>query len=385
MSKMHDQTFVDPTEPAEQEKPTGVARRQFLAGSAAAAAATALAPAAFAQSQNREYGPGAPPIHYVDPDIIVIDDRFKRYKIGNTTIQRLWTGALWAEGPAWCGSTRSLVFSDIPNNRALRFCEEDGHVSENFRLPSNNSNGNTFDFEGRQIACEHFTRRVVRYEHDGTVTVLCDSYDGKSLNAPNDAVVRQEDGSIWFTDPGYGSLGRYEGTTATTGSKQPYQKERTYRIDAQTGKVEAVADDAFKPNGVCFSPDYKTLYVLDTGITHYPDAKNIIWAYDVDGNALKNPRTFADMAWNGKSGFADGADVDSDGNVWAGVGWVGQGWDGIHVFAPDDGALIGVILLPEICANCVFGGMKRNRLFMAASQSLYAVYVNTQGAHFAGA
>jgi gluconolactonase len=148
--------------------------------------------------------------------------------------------------------------------------------------------------------------------------------------------------------------------------------------------MAAVADEPYKPNGICFSPDYKTLYVLDTGITHYPDAKNIIWAYDVDGMTLKNPRTFADMEWQGKSGFADGADVDADGNVWAGVGWVGQGWDGVHVFAPDDGALIGVILLPEICANCVFGGEKHNRLFMTASQSTYAVYVNTHGAHASG-
>jgi gluconolactonase len=387
MTSKHDQEFVEPAETAENETPSGLGRRQFLSASAGLAAATAMAPAAFGQTQNRQFGPGAPPIHYVDADIIVVDDRFKKYRIGNTTIQRLHSGtSLWAEGPAWNGPTRSLVWSDIPNNRQLRYCAEDDHVSENFRIPSNNSNGNTFDFQGRQISCEHLTRRVVRYEFDGSATVLADSYNGKTLNAPNDVVVRQEDDSIWFTDPGYGALGLYEGTdaTAATGSKQPYQKEAVYVIDAKTGKLSQVADQPLKPNGICFSPDYKTLYVLDTGITHYPNAKNIIWAYDVDGMTLKNARTFADMEWKGKSGFADGADVDADGNVWAGVGWVGQGWDGIHVFEPKEGALIGVILLPEICANCVFGGEKHNRLFMASSQSMYAVYVNTHGAHASG-
>ena len=307
MSKMHDQTFIDPAQAGEPEKPSGVGRRQFLTASAVAAAATAMAPAAFAQSQNREYGPGAPPIHYVDPDIIVVDDRFKKYRIGNTTIQRLATGCLWAEGPAWNGPAPQLVWSDLPNNRQMRYCEEDNHVSENFRVGANNSNGNTFDFQGREVTCEHLTRRVVRSELDGSMTVLANSYGGKSFNAPNDVVVRQEDDSIWFTDPGYGALGLYEGTDANNGSKQPYQKEAVYVIDAKTGSVSKVADEPFKPNGICFSPDYKT--ALCPRHRHHPlsDAKNIIWAYDVDGMKLKNPRTFADMAWKGKSGFADGA------------------------------------------------------------------------------
>jgi gluconolactonase len=256
-------------------------------------------------------------------------------------------------------------------------------VSRRFRSPSGNSNCNTFDFQGRQIACEHGNRRVVRYGHETTVTVLADSYDGKPLNAPNDAAVHPDDDAIWFTDPGYGSLMDYEGhrVSESAGSPQPFQKESIYRIDAQTGAIERVADEPFKPNGLCFSPDYKTLYVADTGPSHYPDAKAIIWAFDiVDGTKLANPRTFADMTLDGKAGFADGIRADEGGNIWAAAGWVGDGYDGVHIFAPN-GDRIGQIRLPEICANVCFGGSERNRLFMTASQSLYAVYVETRGAH----
>ena len=334
-----------------------------------------MAPTAFA----RNFGQDAEPQRYPDPDIVVLDKRFK-YKIGNTPIQRLYRGTLWAEGPAWSGVGRYLLWSDIPNNEQLRWLEEDGYVARRFRFPTGNSNGNTFDFQGRQIACEHGTHRVVRYELDGNITVLAENFNGKPLNAPNDVVVYPNDGSIWFTDPGYGSLMNYEGHRANTASVQPFQKEAVYRIDAQTGKIEIVADQPYKPNGICFSNDYKRLYIADTGGSHYPEAKNIIWVYDFDGRSLKNPRTFTNMDLNGKSGFSDGIRCDEDGNIWSSAGWVGDGYDGVHVFAPN-GDRIGQIRLPEICSNVCFGGTKRNRLFMTGSQSLYAVFVETRGAH----
>ena len=363
---------IDPDQLQEERLET---RRSFLQTATAVAALTAMSPTAF----SRNFGPDAEPVRYPEPDVVPLDPRFK-YKLGNTPIQRLYKGTLWAEGPAWNGVGRYLLWSDIPNNEQLRWLEEDGHVSRQFRYPSGNSNGNTFDFQGRQIACEHGNQRVVRYEYDGSITVLADQANGKELNAPNDAVVHPEDGAIWFTDPGYGGLMNYEGNRFNTGSPQPFQKEAVYRIDAQSGEVAKVADEPFKPNGLCFSPDYKILYVADTGASHYSDAKNIIWAYDVDGTTLKNARQFADMTLDGKAGFADGIRCDEDGNVWSSAGWVGDGYDGVHIFAPD-GARIGQIKLPEICSNVCFGGTKRNRLFMTGSQSLYAVYVETKGAH----
>jgi len=334
-----------------------------------------MAPAAFA----RNFGPDGEPVRYPEPDVVELDKRFK-YKLGNTPILRLYRGTLWAEGPAWNGVGRYLLWSDIPNNEQLRWLEEDGHVARRFRYPAGNSNGNTFDYSGRQIACEHGPRRIVRYEYDGSVTVLADSYGGKPLNAPNDAVVHRNDNSIWFTDPGYGGLMNYEGRRMKTGSVQPHQKEAIYRIDPQSGKVEKVAEEPFKPNGLCFSPDLKKLYVADTGVSHYPAAKNIVWQYDVDGARLRNPRKYCDMEMNGKAGFADGIRADEDGNIWVGAGWVGDGYDGVHIFAPD-GARIGLIRMPEIISNVCFGGSMRNRLFMTGSQSLYAVYVETVGAH----
>ena len=340
-----------------------------------------VAPPSTVTAPPRDFGPdGAPTTYFWDPDVIAVDPSFNGLAQPNSAIQKLWTGALWAEGPAWNGVGRYLLWSDIPNNEQLRWIEEDGHVSRRFRSPSGNSNGNTFDFQGRQIACEHGNRRVARYEYDGSITVLADSFDGKSLNAPNDAVVHPEDGSIWFTDPGYGGLMDYEGNRADTGSVQPYQKEAVYRIDGQSGELKKVADEPFKPNGLCFSPDYKRLYVADTGASHYPDAKKIIWGYDVDGSKLHKAQTFADMDLDGKAGFADGIRADEDGNIWASAGWVGDGYDGVHIFAPN-GDRIGQIRLPEICSNVCFGGTKRNRLFMTGSQSLYAVFVETRGAH----
>lgn len=349
-------------------------RRSFLA---AVGAAAGTAAAGLAGAQARDYGPHAPPVRYPDPDIVSLDKRFDKYKLGNTPIQRLYHSdtMLWAEGPAWSGVGRYLLWSDIPNNVQMRWLEEDGHVST-FRNPAGNSNGNTFDFEGRQIACEHGNRRVLRYEHNGTTTVLAHEWQGKPLNAPNDAVVHPDDGAVWFTDPGYGSLMDYEG------NKGPlHHKEAIYRIDVKTGKMDKVADDIFKPNGLCFSPDYKKLYVADTGASHYGDAPRNIKVWDVvSGTKLANGRQFASMELKGKAGFADGIRADVDGNVWASAGWVGDGYDGVQVFAPD-GTRIGQILLPEICSNVCFGGTKRNRLFMTGSTSLYAVYVETKGAH----
>ena len=352
-------------------------RRSFLT-------AAAVATAGVAAAVERDWT-GKIPTRYPDPDIIMLDKRFKA-KLGNTPIQRLYhnPNMLWAEGCAWNGVGRYLLWSDIPNNVQLRWLEEDGHVST-FRNPVNNTNGNTFDYQGRELSCEHLTRRVVRYEHSGAVTVLADKFEGKPFNAPNDIVVHPT-GDIWFTDPGYGALMNYEGERVKSTSVQPNQKEAIYVIDGKTGAISKASDEAFKPNGLCFSPDYKKLYVADTGASHYDNAPKNIWVFDVDGKKLKNRKEFASMKMKMKdgteqAGFADGIRCDTEGNVWAAAGWVGDGYDGVHVFAGTDGQRIGQILLPEICANVCFGGTKRNRLFMAASTSLYAVYVETQGAH----
>jgi len=350
------------------------ARRGLLAAGALAAA-PALA--------QRRFGDDAPPQRYPDPDIVTLDPRRFNAALGNSAIRRLHTGMQWAEGPAWHATGRFLIWSDIPNDEALRLTEEDMKVSRRFRSPAGFSNGNTFDREGRHIAFRHLHRDVVRYEPNGRVTVLAARGPDGPFNAPNDGVVHPEDGSLWFTDPGYGALMNYEGERVpeSANSPRPFIKEAIYRIDAGNGQVTKVADEPFKPNGLCFSPDYRTLYVADTGASHYPEAQRIIWAFDVDGPRLRNPRTFASMSFEGKNGMADGIRADERGNIWSSAGWVGDGYDGVHVFAPN-GDRIGQIKLPEICSNVCFGGARRNILFMTASQSLYAVPVETRGAHF---
>lgn len=339
-------------------------RRSFLA---AALGGAALLPASGQQVSSvptpRNWLGG--PLQYPDPDIVALDNRFRRYIVANTPIKRLYTGTLWAEGPAWNGVGRYLVWSDIPNNVQMRWIEEDGHVTI-FRNPSGYSNGNTFDYEGRQLSCEHGGRRVVRYEPGGTVTVIADKFQGKRLNSPNDIVVHP-DGGIWFSDPTYGINGNYEGFKA-----QSELKPAVYRVDAKTGQIEKASDDGDQPNGICFSPDYKKVYIADTG------APRETRVYDLDGKTLRNGKRFVQLDIPGEGGpsAADGIRCDVDGNIWAGAR------PGVQVIAPN-GDRIGMIRMPETCANISFGGTKRNRLFMAGSQSLYSVYVGATGAHIA--
>ncbi|MCL2429598.1 MAG: SMP-30/gluconolactonase/LRE family protein [Alphaproteobacteria bacterium] len=313
-------------------------------------------------ASGRRYD-GSEPIRYPDPDIVVLDPRFERLVLGNAAIERVAAGCRFTEGPVWFGGLRQLVFSDIPNDRLMRWDEETGEVAL-LRKPAGHPDGNTRDRQGRLISAELGTRRLTRTEHDGTITVLADHFQGTRLTGANDVIVKS-DGSIWFSDNGAGIRGHYLGDKAP--QELPF---RVYRIDAQTAEMTIAVEDMERPNGLCFSPDETKLYVVDT-----PSGRKTTHVYDVapDGRTLKNRRIFFD----GTPGFADGIRCDTDGNVWAGFSG-GAGQDGVAVFAPD-GVLIGRILLPERCANLCFGGLKRNRLFMTASQSVYALYVEAQG------
>ena len=303
---------------------------------------------------------------YPDAGVRVLDPAFNKYRLALASVERLYTGCRWAEGPVYFGDGRYLLWSDIPNNRVLRWDEESGNVTI-FRKPSNNANGHTRDRRGRLIACEHDARRIVRFEYDGAITVLADSYNGKPLNSPNDVVVKS-DGSVWFTDPTFGILGYYEGHKADSENKPA-----VYRLDAATGKLTVVADDIPGPNGLAFSPDEKKLYVVASrGEPH----RSIV-SYDVasDGTTLGKGSVLIDA---GPGGSPDGFRVDVDGNLWCGWG-MGPGHDGVMIFNAE-GKRIGKIVLPERSANLCFGGRYRNRLFMAACQSVYSLYVNMQGA-----
>jgi gluconolactonase len=337
----------------------------------------------------RDFSPSAPPLPYPDPDVLAIDPSFNALRQFNAPIQRLWTGALWSEGPAWSSQGRYLVWSDIPSNRQLRWLEDDGRVTV-FRAPSNNSNGNSFDFQGRQLSCEHLTRRVVRYELDGSVTIIADAYDGTPLNSPND-IAPHPDGSYWFTDPPFGGslyegapdapggssnsdglLNSRAGQAAGIGSAQRQLPTNVYRVDDR-GRVAIVIDaDSLPsaPNGLAFAPNYEKLYVVSGGN---------LWVCDVGTNGrVSGLEQFAEFVVDGVPCRTDGIRADVHGNLWCSSN-APAGYSGVTVWNPS-GALIGRIRLPEVCANLAFGGPKRNRLFMAASQSLYAVYVNTQGA-----
>ena len=396
-----------------EDKSGATLSRRALVGAAGVTAAGIVAGRAFAQqppaaqagpatppstvtTPPRDFGPNAPPnVYFTDPDVITVDPVFNSLRQPNAPIQRLWTGALWSEGPAWNAQGRYLVWSDIPNNRQLRWIEDNGRVSV-FRTPSNNSNGNTFDFQGRQLSCEHLGRRVVRYELDGSATVLASSFNGKRLNSPND-IVPHPDGSYWFTDPPYGAQ-LYEGTVDAAGGPankagrlnpklgQPpeigfYKRElptAVYRLDKSGTLTQVAGEDLVPdPNGLCFSPDFKKLYVSSTG----PAGKGDIHVLDVGSdNKLSNQKVFTDCKVDGVHCGPDGFRADVFGNLWcASNAGRAVGYSGVTVWSPE-GKLLGRIRLPEICGNVTFGGPKRNRLFMIASQSLYAVYTATQGA-----
>jgi gluconolactonase len=390
-----------------------VSRREVIQGAGVVAAALTPAlvyaqqgpaePPTVVSTPPRDFSPGAPPsVYFTDPDVLTIDPAFDGLVQPNAPIERVWRGGVWLEGPAWNSVGRFLVFSDIPNNRQYRWLEDDGRVSL-FRYPSNNTNGNTFDYEGRQVSCEHLTRRVVRYEHDGSITVLADRWDGRRFSSPND-VIAHPDGSYWFTDPPYGAslfegqpdeaggptnaaglLRPRIGQPPEAGSMRRELPNAIYRVDANGTVTRVATEDVVpNPNGLCFSPDFKKLYVASTGRgpgdTH-EGGRGDLHVFDVtEKNTLTNHRLFSDCIIDGIRCAPDGVRCDVHGNVWASSN-AGRaiGYSGVTVWSPE-GRLLGRIRLPEVCGNISFGGPKRNRLFMAASQSLYALYVNTQGA-----
>jgi gluconolactonase len=329
----------------------------MVASGGAALAVAATTPHAFGRWERSE--------RYPDPSVEVLDPSFAKYRLFNAAVERLATGMRWSEGPVWIGDGRYVLWSDIPNNRIMKWDEETGRVSE-FRKPSNYANGNTRDRQGRLVTCEHGGRRVVRTEYDGTITVILDKFEGKPLNSPNDVVVKS-DGSIWFTDPPFGIGGHYEGHQAT-----PELPMNVYRVDG-SGNATVVAPNLRGPNGLAFSPDESKLYIVESRAT--PNRTILVYDVTDGGTKLANGRTFIDAG----PGTPDGFRVDVDGNLWCGWGMGTEELDGVVVYSPA-AKLIGRIRLPERCANVCFGGLKRNRLFMAASQSLYSLYVGTQGA-----
>lgn len=373
------------------------------AGSKVFAQSTPAAPPTTITTPPRDFGPsGAPTTYFTDPDVLTVDPAFDGLIQPNASITRIWTGGLWVEGPAWCSQGRYLLWSDIPNNRQMRWLEDDGHVSV-LRSASNYSNGNTFDFQGRQISCEHLSRRVVRYELDGSATVLADRFEGKRLNSPND-VVPHPDGSVWFTDPPYGGQ-LYEGEPDAAGGPTnqqgklnpalgqpagftPGKRElptNVYRWDP-SGRLDLVVreDQVPDPNGLAFSPDYKKLYVISTGKgpgDQGAGGKGDVHVFDVGAdNKISGQRLFTDCMVDGIKCGPDGMRFDVEGNAWISSN-AGRnvGFSGVTVWNPA-GKLLGRIRTPEVVANLVFGGPKRNRLFIAGSQSIYALYVGTQGA-----
>ncbi|HEX4268513.1 MAG TPA: SMP-30/gluconolactonase/LRE family protein [Steroidobacteraceae bacterium] len=352
-------------------------RRSFLNAAAAAAVGSVAATPALARSQSDPPGTTPPPrnwndpasVAYPDPAIEAFDSRFKKYVVGTTEVRRLWSGAEWTEGPVYFGDMHSVIFSDVPNNRLMRYDEVSGETTL-FRYPSNEANGNTRDRQGRLVTCEQRTRRVTRTGYDGSVTVLADHYRGKRLNSPNGVVVKS-DGTVWFTDPSYGIQGDHEGWRA-----KPELPGSVYRFDPRNGRLTAVADDYEQPNAVCFSPDEKRLYVSETS-----GPPSYIRVYDVsDDGTLTHAHVLHDLA-DTHGGIADDIRVDEDGNLWCAGGWSpDKDFNGVSVFAPD-GTPIGRIVLPEVAANLCFGGYEHNRsrLYICASTSLYAAYVGVRG------
>jgi gluconolactonase len=326
----------------------------------------------FASMGNEVRIPFQANARYPDPAVEVLHDRFLALRLFSASVEQLATGMRWAEGPVWFGDGRYLLVSDIPNNRILRWDECSGATSV-FRAPSNHANGHARDRLGRLISCEHLSRRITRTEHDGRISVLAERFDGKRLNSPND-IVCQRDGSIWFTDPSFGILGHWEGEPAP--AELPHA---VYRIDPQSGELQQRITGLDAPNGLAFSPDESVLYVIESRATPH----RLIWAWDVaaDGT-LANKRLAVDPAC---LGALDGMAVDVKGNLWCGLGGTGVAGsnaaelDGVRVFDPQ-GKAIGHVHLPERCANVCFGGARMNRLFMASSHSLYALFVNVQGA-----
>jgi gluconolactonase len=297
------------------------------------------------------------------PHLQVIDPRFRKLVLMNCHLEQLWTGGRWLEGPAWFASGRYLIFSDIPNNRLLRFDDTDGSVSV-FRAPSNYANGNTADSQGRLVTCEHLTRRVTRTEHDGSLTVLAGSSDGRSLNSPND-VVATADGTVWFTDPTYGIDSDYEGKTGLREARS----NCLYCVRPGTKDAIAVMSDFVQPNGLAFSPDGQTLYVSDTGATHDVDGPRHIRRFTVADGQLAGGEVFAEC----EVGLFDGFRIDDQANLWTSSG------EGVCCYSAD-GVLLGKIFVPEVVSNVCFGGEKRNRLFICGTTSLFATYLNVRGA-----